>query len=192
MSGPAVWTPRFWAGLKLPGAVVDAEEFREQLARLVSQLLKEAPDDEPDELVAAIEEHLGPGASALPIHTENLPDFELQVHYRLLPDLKLNAVAHGSSKPGSGRRHLLGAKRQTEYLVSAFVVGDSGSGGSALEAAVQIRSPRHRWTCACRCRPQGPRGGRRSRCAGRSEPGAPRAGRGSRRRRAPPCAAGAS
>jgi hypothetical protein len=52
------------------------DAFREQLARLVSQLLEESPDEPAGPLGQAIFEHLGSSAEELPIHGENLPTFE--------------------------------------------------------------------------------------------------------------------
>jgi MoxR-like ATPase len=52
--------------------------LRAQLAELVSELLDEAQRQKPeDPLAAAIREHLGVDAGELPIHSEDLPTFEL-------------------------------------------------------------------------------------------------------------------
>ena len=52
------------------------DAIRTEFARLVSELLEEAPKSSPSELARAIFDHLGSEAEELPIHGENLPAFE--------------------------------------------------------------------------------------------------------------------
>lgn len=53
------------------------DAFRGRFAQLVSDLLEESNRRDEDELAAAIQRHLGTDASGLPIHSEDLPAFEI-------------------------------------------------------------------------------------------------------------------
>jgi hypothetical protein len=83
-----------------------SDAFRDQLARLVGQLLEEGHSAERS-VAAPILEHLGPDAPSFPIHSEELPSYEL-------PNLQLGLEAV-LARPGYEHR-LVGIAGQSRHF----------------------------------------------------------------------------
>jgi hypothetical protein len=83
-----------------------SDPFRDQFARLVGQLLEEAQSRD-DSVAAPILAHLGPDAAGFPIHSEELPTYEL-------PNLQLGLEAV-LARPGYEHR-LVGIAGQSRHF----------------------------------------------------------------------------